>query len=66
VSGRGIVNVSEDFNFNVPIVEKILIRYIGTLGHARAQGFLDLHKKGQYVVLEISPEYYSSWNFSKQ
>jgi general stress protein 26 len=36
VSGRGSVNVSEDFNFNVPIVEKILIRYMGNLEHAMA------------------------------
>jgi hypothetical protein len=60
------VNVSEDFNFNVPIVEKILIRYMENLEHAMAQGLLDLHKKGQYVVLEITPRYYSTWDFSKQ
>lgn len=66
VSGRGTVSVSEDFNFNGPIVEKILIRYMGNLEHTMAQGLLDLHKKGQYVVLEISPKYYSTWDFSKQ
>jgi general stress protein 26 len=66
VSGRGTVNVSEDFNFNVPIGEKILIKYMENLEHAMAQGLLDLHKKGQYVVLEITPRYYSTWDFSKQ
>jgi general stress protein 26 len=65
-SGRGTVNMSEDSNLNIPIVEKILIKYMGNLEHAMAQGLLDLHKKGQYVVLEISPKYYSTWDYSKQ
>jgi len=39
---------------------------MGNLEHAMAQGLLDLHKKGQHVVLKISPKYYSTWDYSKQ
>jgi hypothetical protein len=31
-----------------------------------AQALLDLQKKGQSVVVEISPKYYSTWDNSKQ
>jgi hypothetical protein len=62
----GSVKIQEDVNFNVPIVEKILVRFLGNLEHPRAQALLDMQKKGQSVVLEISPKYYSTWNYSKQ
>jgi hypothetical protein len=31
-----------------------------------AQALLDMQRKGQSVVLEISPKYYSTWDYSKQ
>jgi len=31
-----------------------------------AKALLDMQKKGQSVVLEISPKYYSTWDYSKQ
>lgn len=60
VSGRGTVNITEDFNFNIPIVEKILIKYMGNLEHPISRELVDAIKKGQPVVLEISPKYYST------
>jgi hypothetical protein len=57
--------LSEDFNFDVPTVGRILIRYMGNLEQWRKE-LLDLHKKGQYVVLGISPKYYSTWDYSRQ
>ena len=56
----------EDVNFNVPIVEKMYIRYLGTLEHPISQKLIGAVKKGQSVVLEISPKYYSTWDYSKQ
>ena len=29
-------------------------------------GLIDAIKKGQSVVLEISPKYYSTWDYGKQ
>jgi general stress protein 26 len=31
VRGKGTVNIHEDINFNVPIAEKIMVRYLGNL-----------------------------------
>jgi len=65
VRGKGRVRINEDINFNIPIAEKIMIRYLGNLEHPMAQALLDAQRKGQSVVLEISPKYYSTWDYSK-
>jgi general stress protein 26 len=66
VRGKGSVKVYEDVNFNIPIAEKILIKYLGDLQHPSAQTLLAGQKKGQLVVLEINPTYYSAWDNAKQ
>jgi general stress protein 26 len=66
VRGKASVKIHEDVNFNVPIAEKILIKYLRNLQHPGAQTLLAAQKKGQLVVLEISPIYYSAWDNSKQ
>ena len=64
--GKGTVKIHEDVNFNIPIAEKITVKYLGNLEHPMAKALLDLQKKGQSVVIEISPKYYSTWDYSKQ
>jgi general stress protein 26 len=67
VCGKGSVKIHEDINFNIPIAEKILTRYLGNLEHPSAQVILAAQKKkGQIVVLEISPKYYSACDNGKQ
>jgi Pyridoxamine 5'-phosphate oxidase len=66
VRGKASVKIHEDVNFNIPIAEKILIKYLGNLQHPSAQTLLNGQKKGQLVVLEINPIYYSAWDNSKQ
>jgi general stress protein 26 len=66
VRGKGRVRINEDINFNIPIAEKIMIRYLGNLEHPMAQALLGTQRKGQSVILEISPKYYSTWDYSKQ
>jgi hypothetical protein len=48
------VKIHEDVSFNVPIVEKIIFKYLGNIEHPMAQALLDMQKKGQSVVLEIT------------
>jgi general stress protein 26 len=64
--GNGNVKIHEDVNFNVPIAEKIMVKYLGNIEHPMAQALLDMQRKGQSVVLEISPKYYSTWDYSKK
>ena len=66
VRGKGIIKMHENLNFNIPIAEKILTKYLGNLEHPSAQMLLDAQKKAQLVVLEISPMYYSAWDNGKQ
>jgi general stress protein 26 len=66
VRGKGSVKIFEDININVPIVEKMHIRYLGTLEHPISRELIDSVKKGDSIILEISPKYYSSWDYSKR
>ena len=43
-----------------------MTRYLGNLEHPSAQVRLAAQKKGEIVVLEISPKYYSAWDNGKQ
>jgi general stress protein 26 len=66
VRGKGGVKIHEDIKFNVPIAEKIMVKYLGSTEHPMAQALLNLQKGGQSVILEISPKYYSTWDYGKQ
>ncbi len=66
VRGEGDVKIHEDINFNIPIAEKIMIKYLGNTEHPIAQTLLNMQKGGQSVVLELFPKYYSTWDLAKQ
>jgi general stress protein 26 len=66
VRGKGSAKIHEDINFIIPIWEKIMKRYLGDSEDPNAQALLEEVKKGQTVVLEISPMYFSTWDYSKQ
>jgi len=55
VRGKGSAKVHSDVNINVLIAQKIHLRYLGNLEHPVAQELIDAIKKGQSVVLEITP-----------
>ncbi len=64
--GKGGVKIHEDINFNVPIAEKLMVKYLGSIEHPMAQALLNMQKGGQSVILEINPKYYSTWDYSRQ
>jgi general stress protein 26 len=66
VRGKGNVKIYEDINFNVPIAEKIMVKYLGSTEHPIAQSLLNMQKSGQSVVIEIFPRYYSTWDLGKE
>ena len=65
VKGRGVARISEDVQQNVPIVERINIKYLGTLDHPLAKRLMDNTKNGTEVVIEITPKFFSAWDFGK-
>jgi nitroimidazol reductase NimA-like FMN-containing flavoprotein (pyridoxamine 5'-phosphate oxidase superfamily) len=65
VRGKGTVRISEDVTSNIPVAEKIMIKYTGSLDNQVAKFLMDAVKAGQSVILEITPSYYSTWDYSK-
>ena len=65
VKGRGVARISEDIDWNIPIVEKISIKYLGTTNHPLANMIMENTRKGIQVVIEITPRFFSAWDFGK-
>ncbi|NMJ86242.1 MAG: pyridoxamine 5'-phosphate oxidase family protein [Thaumarchaeota archaeon] len=65
VRGKGTVRISEDVRSNIPIAEKIMLKYTGSLNNKVAKFVMDSVKGGQSVILEITPRYYATWDLSK-
>lgn len=65
VKGRAVATVSEDMQKNLPIVEKINMKYLGTLDHPLAKMLMDNTRNGTEVVIEIAPRFLSAWDFGK-
>lgn len=64
VRGKGTAIISENIDENVPIAEKIMIKYTGNLDNKIAKFLMDGVKKGFSVLLEIHPKFYSTWDHS--
>ena len=61
VRGKALVKISTDVEDNIPIAERIMIKYTGDLENKVAKMLMDGVKAGQSAILKISPEYYSTW-----
>jgi PPOX class probable F420-dependent enzyme len=65
VKGRGSVNIIEDSNRAVSEGDKISMKYLGTLDHPIAKMITEHSKKGDNVLIEVSPKFFSTWDYSK-
>lgn len=65
VKGRGEARIIREIQRNVDIIEKINLKYLNTQDHPLAKRLLDNAKSGVEVVIEISPKFYSAWDFAK-
>ena len=65
VKGRAVARVSEDVHKNLPIIEKINLKYLGTLEHPLAKRLIENTRNGTQVVIEITPKFFSAWDFGK-
>ena len=65
VRGKALVKVSTDVGDNIPIAERIMIKYTGDLENKVAKILIDGVKAGQSAILEISPVYYSTWDHTE-
>lgn len=65
VKGRAVAKISEDIQKNLPIVEKINIKYLGTIEHPLAKMIMENTKNGIEVVIELTPKFFSAWDLGK-
>ena len=65
VKGRGTVTIIEDPSRTITLGNKISMKYLGTLDHPIAKMVTDGAKKGEVVLIEISPKFFSTWDYSK-
>jgi len=65
VRGKALVKISTDVEDNIPIAERIMVKYTGDLENKVAKMLMDGVRVGQSAILEISPEYYSTWDHSE-
>ena len=64
VRGKALVKVSTNVEDNIPIAERIMIKYTGDLENKVAKILMDGVRAGQSAILKISPLYYSTWDHS--
>jgi len=65
VRGKALVKISTDVEDNISIAERIMRKYTGNLENKVAKMLMDGVRAGQSAILEISPEYYSTWDHSE-
>jgi general stress protein 26 len=65
VKGRATARLSEDIPKNLSVVEKINLKYLGTLEHPLAKMLMENTRNGSEVVIEITPKFFSAWDFGK-
>ncbi len=65
IRGKGSVRILTNPDTNLPIVEKIMLKYLGSTDHPMAKVLLENVRNGNSVVLEIMPKYYSTWDYSR-
>src|SRR5919107_992753 len=65
VKGKGTATIVEDPDRIVPQADRISMKYLGTLDHPIAKMISDRSMKGEVVVIEITPKFFSTWDYGK-
>ena len=65
VKGKGIATIIDNPNRIVPKADEISMKYLGTLDHPVAKMITDGAKKGEVILVEISPKFFSTWDYGK-
>jgi hypothetical protein len=65
VRGKGKVTVHGNVDYNVPIEEKIVVKYLRDIENQGAKMLMDVSRSGNAVIIEITPIYFSTWDYTK-
>jgi nitroimidazol reductase NimA-like FMN-containing flavoprotein (pyridoxamine 5'-phosphate oxidase superfamily) len=65
VRGKARVKINEDISHNLSITKKLVMKNTGSLEDPIAKWLLSETENENEVILQISPNYYSTWDYSK-
>src|SRR5947209_20583282 len=65
VKGRGTAIIAKDTGKALSLSEKIVAKYLGDLNSSMAKNMVDEVRKGSEVLVEITPHYFSTWDYTK-
>src|SRR3989442_15677066 len=65
VKGKGTATIVKDLGKSVSVSEKIVTKYLGSVDSGLGKGMMDEVRRGSEVLVEISPSYFSTWDYGK-
>jgi nitroimidazol reductase NimA-like FMN-containing flavoprotein (pyridoxamine 5'-phosphate oxidase superfamily) len=65
VKGKGTASMIKDPNKAISLSEKIVAKYLGDVNSKMANSMIDEVRKGSEVLVEITPQFFSTWDYTK-
>ncbi|MGD9672552.1 MAG: pyridoxamine 5'-phosphate oxidase family protein [Candidatus Nitrosocosmicus sp.] len=65
VKGKGIATISDVVQTVISTSDKIIMKYLGTLDSPMAKAISERSKSGEGIIIEITPKFFSTWDFGK-
>ena len=65
VRGKGTVRISEDVDYNLVIVESIVVKYLGSIEHRMSKTIIGSIRNKEAIIIQITPKFYSTWDHGK-
>jgi nitroimidazol reductase NimA-like FMN-containing flavoprotein (pyridoxamine 5'-phosphate oxidase superfamily) len=65
VKGKGTAIIIKDAGRALSLSEKIIAKYLGDLNSTMAKNMVDQVRNGEEVLVEITPHYFSTWDYTK-
>jgi nitroimidazol reductase NimA-like FMN-containing flavoprotein (pyridoxamine 5'-phosphate oxidase superfamily) len=65
VKGKGTAIIVKDTGKALSLSEKIVAKYLGDLNSSMAKSMIDEVREGSEVLVEITPHYFSTWDYTK-
>lgn len=65
VKGKGVTTITDDPKAVISISDKIIIKYLGTLDSLTAKTISERSRTGEGIIIEITPKFFSTWDFGK-
>jgi hypothetical protein len=65
VKGKGTATIVKDPGRALSTSERIVAKYLGDLNSKMAKNMVEEVRKGSEVLVEITPHYFSTWDYTK-